>query len=151
MIFNENKPYIFFSYPHRNNNASRVIQVLRNDGYNVWNDEGIKHASLYDDVIASHVEGCKVFLAYITREYLESDYCISEIKYALEKNKPIVIVLEHEKDLKLVEKYQNGLYMRISKIQALIHDRFATEDSFNRAICSTEAFNKCKINQNEIS
>lgn len=54
----EEKPYIFISYAHRD--SAKVINIIRRlmkDGYNVWYDEGIDPGTVYEmSVLRSDID-----------------------------------------------------------------------------------------------
>ena len=61
------EPYIFVSYAH--DDAERVypeITRLRNEGFNIWYDEGISPGSTWRDEVALALTQCSVFLYFIT-------------------------------------------------------------------------------------
>ena len=84
-----NEPYIFISYAHKDGVAVRaVLERMQRDGYRVWFDEGIDPGTEWDEVIASHVETCGYFLAFVSENYLASENCKDELNYAGERAEP---------------------------------------------------------------
>lgn len=61
-------PYIFISYAH--SDADRVfaeISRFNNQGYHIWYDEGIAPGNEWEDEIAKRLEGCRLFVVFITQ------------------------------------------------------------------------------------
>ncbi len=91
--YSEDKPYIFVSYSHKNNDiVLSIIQRMQQDGYRVWFDDNIPAASRYSKVIAEHVEKCSYFIAFISSDYISSDWCRKEMDLAIDEKKKHLIV-----------------------------------------------------------
>ena len=90
------EPYIFVSYSHDNRKEAReIIAGLKAAGYRLWYDEGVRPGTEWDDDIAKRVKSCGLFLALISADYIESDNCRDELKYARDcKKHHLLIYLE---------------------------------------------------------
>ncbi|MBO5913920.1 MAG: hypothetical protein J6Q72_01100, partial [Clostridia bacterium] len=70
--------------------------------------------------------------------------------YALNKNKHIVVILENNSILKLIEKKQPGLYMRIEHIQALSMNSCRSNDDFLCLLLATPHFKPCRLTESAV-
>ena len=88
----EEKPYIFASYAHDDNErVFPLIKRLFETGYNVWYDEGIEIDTAYNRVIAAHVRECGVFVLFVSRRSMSSDYVVNkEFDFASRGKKRII-------------------------------------------------------------
>ncbi|MFB3106115.1 MAG: toll/interleukin-1 receptor domain-containing protein [Pseudomonadales bacterium] len=60
------EPYIFVSYAHADNEIIYPeIQWLRDQGFNVWYDEGISPGTVWRDELADSIEGSNLYLSNI--------------------------------------------------------------------------------------
>lgn len=105
-LADEEKPYIFVSYSHRD--RDRVLPVIRGlyeSGWRIWYDEGLTIGDRYDETLEAHVKGCAALLLFVSRNSLESFYCReNEIPWALEAGRPIVkYILDEGADWELAE------------------------------------------------
>ena len=61
------EPYIFVSYAHKDSDkVVKIIEKLVEEGYRVWYDDGIAPGSEWPENIAQHLDGCAVFMAFIS-------------------------------------------------------------------------------------
>ena len=90
---------------------------LRDQGVNIWYDEGIPVGREWTQELAQAIEGCAKFLYFISPASVESRHCRNEAQYALSHNKPVVSVYLEPTDL------PGGLQLSIGPTQALFkHD-----------------------------
>lgn len=123
--YSGNKPYIFISYAHRNSAAVYpIIQRMAADGFRIWYDEGIDPGTEWDENIASHVEGCGYFLAFISPQYIESENCKDELNYARDENKERVLIYLEQTQL------PKGMSMRLNRLQAIHKYVYSDENEF---------------------
>jgi hypothetical protein len=81
------EPYIFVSYSHQDKN--RVYpEILRlyNLGYRIWYDEGIEPTKKIPDEVAEAIENSRLFLVFISKNSIRSQYVYNEINYAFENH-----------------------------------------------------------------
>lgn len=142
MKFDKTKPYIFFSYAHKDSGVGmQIIKGLQKANFNLWYDEGIEVGTEYSDFIAEHIEGCKVFVCLMDENYVESRYCRDEIDFALNNTGiEILIIYKNEfKDLKIPA----GLKMRTSRYQAVFLNRFGSMDKFFDSLFKADILSPC--------
>src|SRR5438874_467028 len=85
--------FIFVSYAH----ADRAVVFgemdwLRQQGFNVWYDEGIAPGSTWANSIADAIQRCTVFVVFVTRNAAASGEVENEIYEALVNKKPVFAV-----------------------------------------------------------
>lgn len=68
------------------------IDWLRSQGFEVWFDEAIEVGSRWSEDLARAVDGCAVFLYFLSPRSTSSRYCLDEVHFALECGRPIVPV-----------------------------------------------------------
>jgi Tol biopolymer transport system component len=86
-------PYIFVSYSHKDAGAVFTeLSWLRDQGFNIWYDEGIKPGSEWRSELADAIQGCHLFLYFVTSNSVESEHCVRETNFALEQNRTILAV-----------------------------------------------------------
>ena len=86
-------PYVFICYAHdERDTVVEQIDWLRSQGFTVWFDEAIEAGSRWSDDLARAVEGCSTFLYFLSPRSVSSRYCLDEVHFALECNRPIVPV-----------------------------------------------------------
>ncbi|MBR2860357.1 MAG: TIR domain-containing protein [Clostridia bacterium] len=142
MDFDKTKPYIFFSYAHKDSETGKeIIKGLQENGFNLWFDEGIKVGTEYSDYIAEHIQGCKVFVCLMDENYIASRYCRDEIDFALNiEGVDILIIYRKElKDLKIPA----GLKMRTSRYQAVFLNRFPSMEKFMESMVQADILSVC--------
>lgn len=137
----ENKPYIFISYAHKDSDkVYEIIRQLENDGYNVWYDDGIDPGTEWDENIAKHVMGCAYLIAFVSNAYINSENCKDELNYARDLDKDRLLVYIEEVDLPA------GMAMRMNRIQAIWWYKYENiKDAYNK-LFSTPGLEKTKIN-----
>ena len=105
-LADEEQPYIFISYSHRDRNMILpIIKKLYESGWRIWYDEGLTIGDKYDETLETHVQNCSAFLLFATGNSLNSQYCReNEIPWAVRYGKPIVkCILEENIDYEIRE------------------------------------------------
>ena len=147
-ICNEDKPYIFVSYSHRDANCILpIVFRLRSEGYNLWYDEGIEAGSEWDENIATHIMKCSYFIAFISDNYLKSSNCKDELNYARDLDKEQFLIYLEDVTLPA------GMAMRMNRIQAIMWNRFddKTLDNAYQKIFSAVGIQKTRIYYEHVS
>lgn len=127
------EPYVFISYSHKDyDEVSAVINELQSQNYRVWYDEGIDSGTEWDKNIATHVEECEYFIAFISENYINSSNCKDELNFARDLEKKRFLVYLEEVDL------PSEMKMRLSRIQNIHKYRYdKTEDFYNKLFLQT--------------
>lgn len=119
------EPYIFISYAHRNEaEVYRIIERMQAEGYRIWYDRGIDPGTEWADNIAERVASCDYFIAFITREYLQSTNCLDELSFARDKEKKRLLVYLTNVTL------PDGISMRSNRLQAIHKYAYEQEEEF---------------------
>lgn len=131
--------YIFVSYAHKNKNCVLdVIERLQKDRYRIWYDEGIDPGTEWDEYIAEKIEKCGYFIAFVSKEYMDSENCKDELKYARDLDKGRLLV--YLEDIKLT----GGMAMRLNRLQAIHKYTYPTFENFIEKIESTTILSEFK-------
>ena len=132
------EPYVFVSYCHKDRDAVfPVIERLARDGYRIWYDEGIDPGSEWPEIIAQHLSGCTVCIAFLSAQSLNSPNCRREINFALMKKKPLITVVLEPVQLSL------GMEMQLSLAQAILKYTLPSEEAFLEKLCGTGVLEPC--------
>ena len=113
MIAYEGKePYVFVSYSHADRDrVEPIIAALKERMCRIWYDEGLTPGESWNDSIAEHLRDSAEFLLFISPDSVKSKYVLSEINYALSKDKHVIPVILRKTDMPI------GLDMMLATIQ----------------------------------
>lgn len=129
-LYNEDKPYIFISYAHKNSEkVVPILMKLQQEGYNFWYDEGIEPGSEWDEFIANKITNCSYFIAFVSNAYVQSKNCKDELNYARDLDKELLLIYLEEVNLPA------GMAMRLNRIQAInwyLYDERNISDSYQK-------------------
>ena len=127
------KPYIFISYSHKDRReVFQVIRQLQHKGFRVWYDEGIHPGTQWDDVIAARLNDCGYIIAFISKNYMQSENCKDEINFARDLNKERLLVYLEE------TKLSPGMSMRLSRLQAIYKYKYTISDDFYQKLFTAQ-------------
>lgn len=132
--------YIFVSYAHKD--SDKVIGVLDKmvqAGYRIWYDDGIAPGSEWPENIAQHLDGCAVFVSFISANAIASSNCRREITFAMSREKPFLAVLLEPTQMSL------GMEMQLSAHQCILRYNCRSESDFIEKIFSCPDLDCCKI------
>ncbi len=112
------EPYVFVCYAH---NDSEIIYPeidwLRQQGINLWYDEGISAGKNWRAAIGDSLLGASHVLFYISTRSLKSEHCNREINLALDKNMEVVPIYLEEVEL------TSDLMVGLNRVHALHRDQ----------------------------
>ena len=140
----DGKPYIFFSYAHKNAHKSmRILTILQNEGFRIWYDDGLIPGDQYNALIDERIKKCSVIIPSLSIEYCNSNYCPRELIYAREAfAKPVVpIYLENPEKLKAY--YKDGIGLWLSGESGFILNTEADFADFRKKIHEIEILFPC--------
>ncbi len=127
------KEYIFISYCHKDKaKVFPVIERLVRDGYRVWYDEGIDPGSEWPEIIANHLNGCGVCIAFISDNSLNSHNCRREINFALLKKKFFISVILESVQM------SPGMEMQLFSSQSIFRYSLSDEEFFGKLYNAAE-------------
>lgn len=133
-----NDPYIFVSYCHRDDTRVwPMIEGLQKRGMRVWYDAGIEWGNHWDEVIFEHLSGCACVVAFVTRDFLQSENCMDEISYAKDEKKGPFLIFLDDLELTGMMKYRYG------RLQALNLHQFASADALLDNLVDTQILSAC--------
>ncbi len=135
--------YIFVSYCHRDRaQVFPIVEQLVKDGYRVWYDEGIDPGSEWPEIIAKHLNGCAICLAFITTNSLNSHNCRREINFALLKKKYFISVVLEPVQMSL------GMEMQLSSSQSIFKYNLSSDREFFSKLYEAKELEKSKGDPN---
>ena len=105
-LADEEKPYIFISYSHKD--RDRVLPILKTlyeSGWKIWYDEGLTIGDRYDETLEEHVRNCAAFLLFVTECSVNSSYIRNnEIPWAEKYEKQVIkCILDEGTDIAVKE------------------------------------------------
>ncbi len=135
--------YVFISYSHGDHEVVLpVIKRLQDHHLRVWFDSRIEAGTDWRDEIADHIVECELFLVFMSKNYIASDNCRSELNFADRRKKKRLIVFIEE-----VEKMPAGIEMSITSDQNIHRNKFAGDAEFIRSILACDAVAACKTRE----
>ena len=133
------EPYLFLSYSHKDSEqAAELIRALKERGCRVWYDEGIVPGTEWDNYVARHVEDCAFFLALLSANYVASDNCIDELKFARDLKKQGLLLEMEPAEL------PPELRMRLRTMHRLGGALLKKPEKLYKAICRTPGISVCR-------
>ncbi len=136
-IYVGEKPYIFFSYSHKDKEKIlRIINRMSSDGYRCWYDQGIPLTQNYIQEILSRIQNSSTFIACISNEYLKSDFCKREIWHALDHNVPILPLF--------LEECTVPDSIEIGYLESIYKFRYINENDFYMSLYDAPLLSSCK-------
>lgn len=87
------EPYFFVCYAHED--AQTVYDEMRwiaAAGFNLWYDDGIHVGTVWRRVLAEALEGAAGLIFMQTAQSVGSEFCLNEVRFALDESKPIFIL-----------------------------------------------------------
>ena len=100
-LADEEKPYVFISYSHRDRDTVLpILKALYESGWRIWYDEGLTIGDRYDETLEEHIRDCSALLLFASGNSLVSRYCReNEIPWAIGYGRPIVRCLLDEEGI----------------------------------------------------
>jgi len=139
VAYEGNEPYVFISYAHKDKGkVLPIIQGLQDRGFRVWYDEGIEVGNEWPDFIAEHIEGCCGMVAFVSRNFGESDNCREELSFAKELKKTIIVIFLEDR-----QKLRSGVRMRLSTQHSMNLGDYADNAAFINELSKAKALKPC--------
>ena len=92
MLFQHSEHIFISCSPKDRKPVYSVADALQRDGYPTWCE---RNAAEYADRIsafAENIAGCGLFIAFISKDYLASAYCMKDLDFALMRKKPVLFI-----------------------------------------------------------
>lgn len=126
-LADEEKPYIFVSYSHRDRDeVLRIIKLLYESGWKIWYDEGLTIGDRYDETLESHVKNCAAVLLFATTNSFGSSYIReNELPWAARYDKPVIQCVldegaEHELGENAETVSEEGIEPALERVSGLV-------------------------------
>ena len=111
-----NEPYVFVCYAHED--AEQVypeIQRLHEGGARIWYDEGVSPGTRWTDELANKLTEASVVLFFCTPQSVKRKHCQNELNFAIDKDRPLLVIQDGEVDLPPGMQLQLGSHQSILK------------------------------------
>jgi hypothetical protein len=92
-----------------------IIRKLSDTRYRVWYDEGIEPGNEWPEEVGRALTACRLFLAFMSPEAIESRNVRNEINMATSENKAVMVVFLRPTELSEGMKLQLGIVQFINK------------------------------------
>ena len=113
--YDGDEPYIFVSYAHEDvTEVYPDLQWLRDQGVNIWYDEGISPGSEWREELGRAIRKSKLMVFFVSPESVRSLHCRREVNDALDLNLDCLVVHLQKTDL------PDGLRLSLSGLQAIL-------------------------------
>ena len=117
------EPYIFVSYAHNDDDiVYSEIQWLKDQGFNIWYDEGISPGSEWHNELANRIQNSSLFIFFITPQSVVSENCQREVHYAIDHGKPLLAIHLEETELPV------GIDLSLGSTQAIVRHEISELD-----------------------
>lgn len=131
--------YIFVSYSHKDcERVLAILEELNKEGFRIWYDEGIEWGTEWPESIANHLDGCAVFMAFLSKTSIASRNCRQEVNYALKQGKEILSVYLEEVEL------SKGMDMQLSSYHSTFPYQYADQREFYSRLSVTQLIQCCR-------
>lgn len=139
-------PYIFLSYCHKDKEeVFSIAEKMNQSKYRIWYDKALDVGQPFDDDIAEHISGSKVFIIFLSESYLQSSYCDMELKYAKEKGCECFAIYLEDIDLS----GHAGMEMILRPSNNIYKCRMR-EEEFLIKLLNCELLIECKYDEDDI-
>jgi hypothetical protein len=82
---------VFISYDRAHQDVvKKLVQDLRDDEHETWFDQKLEGGQPWWDTVLTEIRKSEIFVTALTPESLESQACRSELRYALDLNRPVL-------------------------------------------------------------
>ena len=142
--------YIFVSYSHDDKeDVWPIIHKMEKHGLRLWFDKKIQVGSYWNDIIEQNIWNCGVFLLFVSPYYFSTEYCLKELKIAIEQQDKEFLIVYLE-DTKLPE----DIGIDLSKIQSIMLNQLSSYKNFYKQffekLSSADILNDCYLNRFEL-
>ncbi len=117
------QPYLFVCYAHEDSAVVYDEMLwLHEAGVRLWYDDGVRVGTVWRRVLAEALEGASGLVFMQTQQSVRSEFCMNEIRFALDEEKPVFVVTLEESRLPA------ELRLSLGDRQAMVKDNFAVGD-----------------------
>lgn len=125
-IYEGKDPFIYISCHQED--KSRVYSILEKldlRGFRFWMDDGITPGMETDEILATHIENCDFFIAFLSEKYLGFLDTVDELNYSRDVNKDYLLIYLDNVSL------PTGLDMRFMRAQSIKAYAMNDDEVFN--------------------
>jgi formylglycine-generating enzyme required for sulfatase activity len=124
-------PFVFVSYSHEDENAIYPeLERLTAEGFALYYDDAVTAGHPWHDELANAIERCAAFVLFLTPRSAVSQHCQRELHFALDLDKPIIVV--HLQPVEL----PSGLRLALGDKQAILAHAMP-RDRYERRVAET--------------
>ena len=139
-IYDGDKPYLFISYSHLDEQVVfPILQGVQQAGFRVWMDRGIEVGTEWSNNIADRLRDCGGVLFFVSKNSINSENCLDEIACA-KSHKKAAILIFLEDNLVL----PSGVEMQTARFQRMYATRHSGVDGVVRALISAPVLQSCR-------
>ena len=92
-VYEGKEPYIYISYHSESTDfVNKLVEILSQIGYRVWFNSNTTVEENKNSTTAEHILNCNHFIPIISKEYVDSNVCKEELKYAARLKKSITLL-----------------------------------------------------------
>jgi dienelactone hydrolase len=107
--------YVFVCYAHGDADVVYPeMQWLRDNGVNVWYDEGITPGEEFPERLGNAILGASLVLFYVSPRSVDSRHCRNEVFFSLDRNTPVLALHIEKTEL------PPGLALSTGTVQAIM-------------------------------
>lgn len=136
------EPYVFVSYSHKDKaEVLRYVDALEKNGFRVWFDGGVEVGSEWPEYIANHLANCTCVMAFVSKNFVESENCRRELTLSQELKKGqlnIYIKGTTKEDLPM------GMRLQLGLNQALFRSNFDSDAAFIGELSKAKMLVECR-------
>lgn len=139
VVYEGDKPYVFISYSHKDTDrVMKIMEFLKQNGIRFWYDDGIIPAKEWTEEIAEHLDGSAMVIAFVSANFVGSDFCRKELTFARTHKKPVLCAFLEE------TKITKGMELQLSGDQCILRYNYDREEDFIQKILSCPHLNPCR-------
>lgn len=146
--YDGNEPFIFVSYSHKDSDlVYQLIFRMQKDGFRVWYDDGIDPGSIYARNIGDHIQKCHHLLAFTSKNYINSEFCLNELDFARSIGKNLLVV--YTEDFNAMSDLPSDFQLLYGRIEAIFMNKYEDPEDFFKKLYSTKNIGKCRVNSDD--
>jgi dienelactone hydrolase len=128
------EPYVFVCYAHADRKSVYPeIRLLRDQGFNIWYDEGITPGAEFPEYLGKRILGASLVLFYVSPRSVNSRHCRDEVYFALDHDIPLLAAHLDATEL------PPGLSMSMGTIQGLVRFDMPLHDYRKKLVAAIAA------------
>lgn len=137
--------FVFISYSNLDEDiVNPFVEAMEEMGIRLWRDLNIKAGTEWADTLQKKLESCDRLVAFVTKNFLVSDFCFREIIYAHTSlyKEILVVCLEDVEDALRAD--ETGIDMLLSSRQWIYRDNADNDREFVEELLKAEFFDSCR-------